>query len=164
MRITTDFATGSGKSIGRLHDGHFSIEMRRDKAIYENYFHFRIDAEDFEGEAVVDIYPDQDFLPESRRILDTHFSPAILWRSPEVRSQPIRAPGARTRSTSWSGTATSCACGYGSIQRRPPTSAAITRWRRRAGPRFSRPRFPSAPTCARTAASDSPPTGAISRA
>jgi hypothetical protein len=83
MKISTDFTTGSGKGIGRLHDGHFSIEMRRDKRVYENYFHFRIDSEDFEGEAVVDIYPDQDFLPESRRIIDTHFSPAIIWRSPD---------------------------------------------------------------------------------
>ena len=81
MKLSSDFSTGSGKRIRQLHQAHYALEMRRDKRVYENYFHFRVDAEEDEGEVFVDIHPDQDFLPESRRILDTHFAPATLWVS-----------------------------------------------------------------------------------
>ena len=83
MKVTTEFATGGGKGIEEVGEGHWRLEMRRDQQVYENYFHFRVESEDYEGEATLDVYPDQDFLPVSRRILDTHFSPATLWRSPE---------------------------------------------------------------------------------
>ena len=83
MKVTTEFTTGGGKGIEEVGEGHWRLEMRRDKQVYENYFHFRVESEGYEGEATLDVYPDQDFLPESRRILETHFSPATLWRSAE---------------------------------------------------------------------------------
>ncbi len=83
MKVTTDFVTGSGKGITQLDDAHFALQMRRDKYIYENYFHFRIEFEGYSDEAIIDIYPDQDYLPQSRRILASHFSPATLWHSPQ---------------------------------------------------------------------------------
>jgi hypothetical protein len=80
MNTSTGFITGAGKGVEQLNVAHFKLQLRRDKRVHENYFHFRIDSEGHAGEVVVDVYPDQDFLPDSRRILDTHFSPAIIWR------------------------------------------------------------------------------------
>jgi len=81
MNTSTDFTTGAGKGVEQLNAAHFKLQLRRDKRVYENFFHFRLDAQDYCGEAIVDVCPDRDFLPDSCSILDTHFSPAIIWRS-----------------------------------------------------------------------------------
>jgi hypothetical protein len=77
LRLVLDGECHNGRRARRLGSWHMQLEARGDNGHYCYYFHFSLLAEEA-GEAVVDVMPDGDLLPESARSFRSH-RPDAIW-------------------------------------------------------------------------------------
>jgi hypothetical protein len=79
LELILDGECHSGHHPERLSPWHWRFDVRGDDPHYCYYFHFTLRAAEA-GEAVVDVRPDQDLLPESAHSFERH-RPEIVWLS-----------------------------------------------------------------------------------